>query len=90
VLSCYRDQGIEPKIAYEVHELQTALSLVAAGFGVCLVPSTVQRMKRDGLAFSELLGISLSSPIIMSWRAGDCSGLLAGFCEMARGSRAGH
>lgn len=84
VLSCYRDHGIEPKIAYEVRELQTALSLVAAGFGISLVPSSVQRMRREGIAYAELAGNALFSPIIMSWRAGDQSVLLSRFCEMAR------
>jgi DNA-binding transcriptional LysR family regulator len=87
VLSCYRDHGLEPRIAYEVREMQTALSLVAAGFGICLVPSAVRRMKRDGLAYAELLGDSLSSPIIMSWRVGDQSHLLTRFCEITRQSR---
>lgn len=87
VLSCYRDHGLQPRIAYEVREMQTALSLVAAGVGVCIVPSAVRRMKRDGLVYAELLGDSVSSPIIMSWRVGDQSHLLTRFREITRQSQ---
>src|SRR6185295_6330076 len=44
VLSFYRKRGLEPKVGFEVRELQTALGLVAAGLGISLVPLSVRRL----------------------------------------------
>jgi len=46
VLSFYSKLGLEPKVAFEVRELQTALGLVAADAGIALVPSSVRRLGR--------------------------------------------
>ncbi len=72
VLAVFRDAGLRPCSVMEVRELQTALGLVAAGLGVCLVPSSVQRLQRDGVAYRPLLETA-TSPIIMSRRRDDLS-----------------
>ena len=80
VLSCFRDRGLSPAPIREVRELQVALGLVAAGLGICLVPSSVQRLKRDDVAYRLLAERSITSPIIMNTMAGterpDCELLL--------------
>lgn len=72
VLALFRTAGLRPCSVLEVRELQTALGLVAAGLGVCLVPSSVQRLQRDGVAYRPLLERA-TSPIIMSRRTDDAS-----------------
>ena len=39
VLALFRDHGLKPAALHEVRELQTALGLVAAEAGICLVPA---------------------------------------------------
>jgi LysR family transcriptional regulator, benzoate and cis,cis-muconate-responsive activator of ben and cat genes len=73
VLSFYRDNGIEPKVAFEVRELQTALGLVAAAAGICLVPHSVRKLGRSDIVFVDLNEPGLTSPIIMSFRTSDAS-----------------
>ncbi len=46
--------GFTPRVVQEVREMQTALSLVAAGFGVALLPSSVRHLHRDGVAYRPL------------------------------------
>jgi DNA-binding transcriptional LysR family regulator len=58
---------------YEVRELQTALGLVAAGAGVCLVPASVERLRRDDVTYWPLDQEQVFSPIFMSNRRGDRS-----------------
>jgi DNA-binding transcriptional LysR family regulator len=58
---------------HEVRELQTALGLVAAETGVCLVPASVERLRRDNIAYRPLGEAGAVSPIIMSARKGDRS-----------------
>lgn len=77
VLSFYRDLELEPNVAFEVRELQTALGLVAAGAGICVVPTSVRRLRRDDVVFIELNDPKIFSPIILSYRTNDKSPLLA-------------
>ena len=73
VLALLRERGITPPALHEVREVQTALGLVAADVGVCLVPSSVQRLRRDNVVYRPLDEAAAVSPIIMSTRKGDRS-----------------
>jgi DNA-binding transcriptional LysR family regulator len=73
VISIYRDRGLEPVIAYEARELQTAIGLVAAEMGLCIVPTSVQRLRRDDVVYRRLDEEGITSPIIMSRRLDDDS-----------------
>jgi LysR family transcriptional regulator, benzoate and cis,cis-muconate-responsive activator of ben and cat genes len=77
VLGFYRDNGIEPHVAFEVRELQTALGLVAAAAGICLVPHSVRKLGRGDVVFVDLNEPRLTSPIIMSFRTSDASAPLS-------------
>jgi DNA-binding transcriptional LysR family regulator len=73
VLTLFRDRGLKPPVVHEVRELQTALGLVAAEAGICLVPSSVQRLRRDNVVYRPLTEEDAVSPIIMSTRKNDRS-----------------
>ena len=73
VLSLLREAGLKPPAVHEVRELQTALGLVAAEAGVCLVPASVERLRRDNVAYRPMNTVQAFSPIIMSSRKGDRS-----------------
>lgn len=79
VLSFYRDRSVEPPVAFEVRELQTALGLVAAGAGICIVPNSLSRFGRDDVVYIPLADTDIVSPIIMSYRSNDRSTSLAMF-----------
>jgi len=84
VLSFYRKLGLEPKVGFEVRELQTALGLVAADVGIALVPSSVRRLGRDDVDYLTLDEPDVTSPIIMSYRANDTSPVLTKMLELVR------
>ncbi|MEO7161201.1 MAG: LysR family transcriptional regulator [Polaromonas sp.] len=73
VLSMFRDKGVEPMMVHEVQEMQTALGLVASGMGLCVVPASAQRLRRDEVVYRPLLESSAVSPIIMCTRLHDQS-----------------
>ncbi len=77
VLALFRDVGVRPGAVREVRELQTALGLVAAEDGVCVVPAAVQQLRRDGVDYRPLADAQAVSPIFMSIRRGDPSPALA-------------
>lgn len=72
VLSLFRDHALEPKTILEVQELQTAMVMVAAGAGTCIVPASLRRLGRSDLIFRPL-ATEVTSPIIVSYRSGDSS-----------------
>jgi DNA-binding transcriptional LysR family regulator len=73
VLALFRERGLKPPVMHEVRELQTALGLVAAGSGICLVPASVERLRRDNVVYRALDESKAVSPIIMSTRKDDRS-----------------
>lgn len=73
VLALVRERGVKPAALLEVRELQTALGLVAADSGICIVPASVERLRRDNVVYRRLDEPGAVSPIIMSTRKGDRS-----------------
>jgi len=76
VLGLFTRNDLKIRVAQMTNELQTAIGLVAAGIGIALVPASVQRLHRDDIGYVPLLDPSATSPIIVSYRAGDSSPLL--------------
>ncbi|TCG07818.1 LysR family transcriptional regulator [Paraburkholderia steynii] len=83
-LSAFRDHAVEPAAVHEVRELQTALGLVAAQVGVCLVPESVRGLRARGVTYRSIEETNVSSPIIMSRRLQDQSATTELFCSIAR------
>jgi len=73
VLSLFRDRGLEPVEVHEIQEMQTALGLVASGMGLCVVPESAQKLRREEVVFRPLLEPNATSAIIMSTRLNDQS-----------------
>jgi DNA-binding transcriptional LysR family regulator len=73
ILSLFRVCGLEPKNVQEVSGVQTALGLVAAGEGICIVPEALQRLRRDDVLYRRLDEERAVSPIIMFCRSHDSS-----------------
>lgn len=71
VLNLLNDQSIRPSEIHEVREIQTALGLVAAESGICVIPSSA-RLRAD-LHYCLIDDTRATSPIIMSHRINDDS-----------------
>jgi LysR family transcriptional regulator, benzoate and cis,cis-muconate-responsive activator of ben and cat genes len=84
VLKLFRERGLKPPAVYEVGEVQTALGLVAAEVGVCLVPVSVEGLRRDNVVYRPLDEEKAVSPIIMSTRKGDKSPEIAFITKLIR------
>lgn len=90
VLGIFHDLGLQPRIVREVREVQTAIGLVAAHVGFSIVPASVQRMKRDDVAYVPIADSPAHSPIMMIHRAGDVSPELAQLVAISEALYAGH
>lgn len=49
-----RDAGFSPAVTQEATQFQTAVSFVAVGMGVALIPSSMAALKRHGVIYSKL------------------------------------
>src|SRR5215213_4459136 len=85
VLSILRERRLKASRVREVRELQTALGLVAADVGISLVPSAIQRLRRDDIVYRPLQDGTVTSPIILCSRKHDHSRQLAALLKLVRG-----
>ncbi|GGH61657.1 LysR family transcriptional regulator [Comamonas phosphati] len=69
ILSLLNDQAIRPSEVQEVREIQTALGLVAAESGLCLIPASA-RLRND-LHYRRIDDPGATSPIILTHRIND-------------------
>ena len=72
ILSLCHDHGAQVGQTIEVREVQTALILVAAGMGVCLVPESARLMARAEIRFRPVAP-SMTAPVILYHRPGELS-----------------
>ncbi len=68
ILGLYADLQVETGRVEEVREIQTALGLVAAAVGLCIVPAASQRQRPDDVCYRMLVDEVATSPVIMSYR----------------------
>lgn len=83
VLETCRRAGFEPQaVQKDVWLMQTVLGLVAAGIGVALVPASVEKLGRSGVAFRPLLDPGPAVEMGAFWRADDRSATLRNFVSV--------
>ena len=80
------EAGFAPNVAQIVGDGLTAMALVAAGFGVCLVPNSITQVSVRGVKYLpiEPVGNGPSVDISCIYREGDPSPILANFLDIAR------
>jgi DNA-binding transcriptional LysR family regulator len=77
------EAGFHPDIVQEAEFAQTAVELVAAGYGVSLFPATAQSRARDDVVFTVLRGLPRYEHSV-AWRRGEESPDLDAFLNMLR------
>lgn len=80
VLKAFDTHGARPKSVIEVRELQTALVMVAARTGCCIVPESVRRLARPDIGFLSIAE-PVSVPFVIRTRRYDRSPLLGALLE---------
>jgi DNA-binding transcriptional LysR family regulator len=83
ILALCSQAGFVPRIAHHQAGLSELLSLVAAGFGVSVVPASLRRLAGRDLAYRPLVGAP-TSPLILAWPSTSTSPVLRTFRELAR------
>jgi len=76
--------GFAPRVVQEVREMQTAISLVAAGLGIALLPASVQHLHRDGVVYRPLPDSAPRTELAVLSRKEDASPVLQNFLAIVR------
>ena len=84
VIQVCEEAGFVPRITQEALQMQTALSLVAAGLGVSLLPASVQAVQRRGVVYRPAPTATAAPPLTVAYRRQDSSPVLARFLDVMR------
>lgn len=77
--------GFSPRLGQEAPRITSALSLVAVGLGITLVPACMQRMTMDGIAYRRLKGASQPKAVLnLASRRGEASPVVRNFVNLVR------
>ena len=82
IVGLCRAAGFSPSIAYEAAQLDI-LSLVAAGLGVSIVPSSIRAVRRAGIVFRPIVG-NPRADLLVAWRAPEPSPVVREFVALVR------
>jgi len=84
IVSLCLKAGFSPNAVQEAVEMQTIVSLVAAGIGVALVPASLRNLQRVGVVYKDIQGAAPLAEIAMLWRKDDASPALLAFLNVVR------
>lgn len=77
--------GFSPRLGQEAPRIMSALSLVAVGLGITLVPACMQRLTMDGVTYRPLMGASQPKAVLnLASRRGDSSPVVRNFVNLVR------
>lgn len=87
VMEACRQAGFSPDAVQEdVWLMQTIVGLVAGGIGVALVPDSLRNLRRKGVAYRAVSGLSPTVELGVVWRREDQSPVLGSFLDVAKRS----
>ena len=76
------DAGFTPQIVQEAAQLDI-VNLVAAGFGVAIVPATIRKVRGAGLVFRRIVGAP-KTDLLVAWRSDQMSAVVDKFLAVVR------
>ena len=81
--------GFSPRLGTAASQIVAAVPMVAAGFGVSVVPASVASLAVRGVAFFRIRNTLTRAPISLAWRRDDHSPTLRNFLTALRKFRRG-
>ena len=84
IIAAFQRAGFTPKLGQEAPTFDSMVHMVAAGFGVTLVPQSIQQIRAKGIVYLPIEGKGLSSPISLAYRRNDRSPAVRNFIALAR------
>jgi DNA-binding transcriptional LysR family regulator len=82
ILWLCQECGFSPRVVQEAEQMQTIVSLVAAEVGVALVPASISRSLREGVAYLDLEGTDIRATLAACWRLDTESPVVKTFIDL--------
>jgi DNA-binding transcriptional LysR family regulator len=84
IQKCCIDAGFLPRVSQQVVDAQSVPSLIAAGFGVALVPQSITRFTTDEIVFRPIRPSPPSADVFLVFRKDETSMVVQNFINLAR------
>jgi DNA-binding transcriptional LysR family regulator len=84
VVGLCQQAGFRPRVVQRTVEIQTTLSLVAAGIGVSIVPKCIGNLRRKDVVFRRLVGVRAHTELLAAYRERDPSPVVQAFLKVLR------
>jgi DNA-binding transcriptional LysR family regulator len=84
IVSLCHQSGFSPRVVQEASQMQTILSLVAAGIGVALIPASVQNLRNEGVHYKPIRECTPVTGIALAWLRDCNSPVMHHFIAVAR------
>ncbi|MGF6918461.1 LysR family transcriptional regulator [Paraburkholderia sp. 40] len=84
VISACQRAGFSPLLGQESTQVASAVSMVAAGFGVSIVPHSIRQLLATGVTYRAIQGAQPKAQIVIAYRSTEFSKVVRDFLEVAR------
>jgi len=82
IIGLCEQAGFRPVVVQRTVEIQTTLSLVAAGIGVSIVPKCIGNLQRKDVVFRRLTGVRARTELLAAYRERDPSPVVQTFLKV--------
>lgn len=72
IISAFHEAGLSPRIGQEAATIAALPSMVAAGFGVSIIPRSLCQIQLAHVVYRPIVGSSLHAPIALVCRRSNC------------------
>lgn len=76
--------GQSPKVAYEIGNTLTGLTMAAAGLSLILAPASLEKVVIPGLAYRPLANVASVADLALIYRAHETTGAVQRFIKLAK------
>lgn len=76
--------GFQPSPSYRVNDFITATSMTAAGYGIAIVPESIQLFRQPGVEFRPIQDFNEVVHLALAWRRRELSPAVRSFVTTAR------
>jgi DNA-binding transcriptional LysR family regulator len=84
IIAACHGAGFSPKIGQEASAIPSAVHLVSAGFGISIVPQSLQQIHAAGIVYVRIRGDRPRAPISLAYRRNDHSAAVRNFVALVK------
>jgi len=84
VIAACQHCGFSPQLGEQSTQVASAVSMVAAGFGVTIVPNSIRDLHPQGVTYHEIEGTQPTARVLLAYRYDDHSKVVRDFVDVAK------